>query len=269
MPKIGFGTWQLKPADCEFAVYEAIKAGYHLIDTAQAYKNEEAVGSAIKKVIEEGIVSRKELIVATKVDVFNLRYKKAKKTTYESLRRLQLEYVDLLYVHWPFMTYSPKSTLKAFQELYNEGITRTICVSNFPIKRLKEAERYLKIPIFANQVECHPLLQQDVLSKYLQENNIHLVAYSPLGRGRVFSITEILEIAEKHNSTPAQVALAWSIRKGFIPIPKATSKEHILDNLQALNIELDEDDMLKIKSIEKRIGSVRLLNPPLVHPKWD
>ncbi|MHA1340191.1 MAG: aldo/keto reductase [Promethearchaeota archaeon] len=267
LPKIGLGTWKLKPEQAEFSVKKAIEIGYRFIDTAQAYKNEQGVGNGLRYAFENLGVKREDVVVATKIFVFNYKPKKVFKTFSKSLKKLQLDYVDILYVHWPafFFGYNHKKTLGAFSKLVDEGKVKFIGVSNFTEKLINEAIEACDKPIFANQVEHHPLLQQWDLLKFLKEKGIYMISYSPLAHGKVFQIKEILDIAKKHNVSVAQVSLAWVMAVGGIPIPKATSEEHIRDNFKALDLKLDNEDMEKIKSIKIQ---KRLLNPPIIRPKW-
>jgi 2,5-diketo-D-gluconate reductase B len=265
LPDIGFGTWQLKGEDCRKGVLYAIDIGYRHIDTAQVYKNEEFVGQALS----ENTISRKELVIATKVFINNFKYKKVKSSTYESLKKLKLDYVDMLYIHWPAISYRlrAKSTLKAMSELVDEGKVKHICVSNFNPKSVEKAIKLCDKPITANQIECHPLLQQKELREYLSLKKMYLVAYSPLIRGNLGRVEVIKELAEKYKVSMAQVSLAWHISKNVVPIPKATSKEHIKDNYKSINLKLDISDIEKIDNIKME---KRMLNPPkfIMHPGW-
>ena len=265
LPKIGFGTWQLKADQCKEGVLKAIDIGYRHIDTAQIYKNEEFVGEAIS----ESTISRKDLIIATKIFISNYKPKKLKQSTYESLKKLNLDYVDMLYIHWPAITYRirAKSTLKAMSELVDEKKVKHICVSNFNPKLVDDAISLCDKPIAANQVECHPLLQQKVLREHLVNKNIYLVAYSPLIHGNLHKAEVLNRIATNYKVSTAQISLAWHISKGVIPIPKATSTEHIQDNFNSLNIQLEESD---VKLIDEIKGEKRMLNPPrfILYPKW-
>jgi 2,5-diketo-D-gluconate reductase B len=262
LPKIGFGTWQLKPDACKTAVLKAIECGYRFIDTAQFYFNEQGVGAALA----EKTIDRKELIIATKVWISNLSYKKVKSSFAVSLEKLQLDYADMLYIHWPAkFTYKPKKTLQAFSELVNEGKLKHVCVSNFSPKLVEEAIRVCTKPIAANQVECHPYLQQKEMLDFLTKKDIYLIAYSPLGRGLMEDIPEITQVAQKHHVSPAQVTLAWEITRGIVPIPKSTGEKHIQDNFNAQNLKLDDEDMNLINSIKTQ---KRMFNPPILAPKW-
>ncbi|MFB6115546.1 MAG: aldo/keto reductase [Candidatus Nanohalobium sp.] len=250
IPKLGLGTWQnSNPKECKNAVKTALNMGYGHIDTAQAYDNEEDVG----KGLEAADVDRDDFFLASKVWINNLSAEKVKSSTEESLEKLGVDSVDLMYVHWPSGEYSPEETLGAFKDLVEEGKIDNIGISNFEPEQVDEAMEIAGEHIIANQVEMHPLLQQEELLEKCREHDITLVAYSPLARGKVFEIPEIREIAEKHDASPAQVSLAWLMQKdGVVAIPKATSEEHIEDNYKALDLELDEEDVEKIDGLERR-----------------
>ncbi|WP_368276167.1 aldo/keto reductase [Halorussus marinus] len=250
MPRLGLGTWQNTEGDqCAESVRTALEAGYRHIDTAQAYDNEESVGEGIAA----ADVDREDVFLATKIWTSNLAHDDVLSTAEESLDKLGVDYVDLLYVHWPANEYDPEGTLSAFDQLYEEGLIENVGVSNFEPRHLDEAREILDAPVFANQVEMHPLLPQDELVEYGREHDVNLVAYSPLARGEVFDVPEIQDIAEKHDASPAQVSLAWLLqRDGVAAIPKATSEEHILDNWGARDLDLDDEDVAKIESIDTR-----------------
>jgi 2,5-diketo-D-gluconate reductase B len=248
MPMLGLGTWQNDdPAECEAAVETALEAGYRHIDTAQAYHNEESVGRGIAA----ADVPREDVFLATKVWIDNLAYDDVIATAEESLDRLGVDYVDLLYVHWPSREYDPEGTLRAFDELVDEGKVERIGVSNFEPEHIDEAIERTDAPIFANQVELHPLLPQEELREHCAERDVEVVAYSPLARGEVFNVPELQEIAEKHDVSEAQVSLAWLREKGVTAIPKATSEVHIRDNWASLGLDLDDEDVAKIDAIER------------------
>lgn len=264
LPRIGLGTWQLKPKDCVKSVLKAIEIGYRFIDTAQMYRNEQAVGQAVA----ESTIDRSELIIATKLAIWNLRPGAVKSSTHASLRRLQLDYVDLLYIHWPMpIFYRPKKTLPAMSQLVDGSKIRYIGVSNFTPKLLDGALAACDKPIVANQVEHHPWLQQRVLRDYLKQHDMYLVAYSPLTHGKKMKKkeTELKPIAEKHHCSEAQVALAWIMQHDAIPIPKSTSEAHLRDNFEALNLTLDEEDIARIDGIQVQ---KRVVNMPILGPKW-
>ena len=266
LPKIGLGTWVLKPYEARYSTIQAIKMGYRFIDTAQSYKNEAGVGDGLNEVFETGIAKREEVIVATKVFPMSVRPKRAVRSTYKSLNRLQLDYIDIMYIHYPafVLGYSHEKTLGALGVLVDEGIIKHIGVSNFTPTMITEAHEVFDKKIYANQIEHHPYLQQPEVLEYHKKNNIKQVSYSPLGRAHVLKDPIITEIAEKNKISTAQVCLAWIISKGAYPIPKATSLEHLTNNFKALNIKLPEEDLKKIDTLDK---NRRYVHPPVVAPK--
>jgi len=269
LPKIGLGTWMLKPKAAKYSTIEGIKMGYRFIDTAQAYRNEKAVGEGIDEAINSGIVKREELIVATKVFPASIRPKAARRAIYKSQKKLKLDYIDLMYVHYPafVLGYSHRRTLGVFSELVDEGIVNHIGVSNFTIKMMEDAIESCDKPIFANQIEHHPYLQQKELMEFLKQKNIALISYSPLGRGYVLDNLLIKNIAEKNKISTAQVCLSWLMSKGAYPIPKASSIEHLKENFAASELTLSQEDILQI---DKMTINHRYVHPPFVSPKeWS
>ena len=250
LPRLGFGTYDLEdPEECTESVERAIDVGYRHVDTAQGYGNEAFVGDAI----ESASADREELFVATKLSTANLAYEDVLESTEASREKLGVETIDLLYVHWPLNTYDPEETLPAVDELRDRGTIEHVGLSNFRIDQLEEARLELDAPIFAHQVECHPLLPQERLREFAEDEGHHLVAYSPIAKGEVFEVPEINDVAERHDATPAQVALAWAIEKGLYPIPKARGA-HIAENYRALSLaeELESGDIEKIDALEDR-----------------
>jgi diketogulonate reductase-like aldo/keto reductase len=263
MPMLGLGTWQNDDHDqCADSVQTALEMGYRHIDTAQMYRNEDAVGDGIAA----ANVDREEVFLATKIVPSKLSYDNVIASTRDSLDRLGVDYLDLLYVHWPANEYDPEETLSAFEQLYNENTIRSIGVSNFEPEHLDRALDAIDAPIFANQVEMHPLLPQEELREYAKDNDIELVAYSPLARGKVLNEPTIGDIAEKHGVSGAQVSLAWLREKGVAAIPKATGEDHLRDNWESLALELDDEDIRKID----RIDTVdRQIHPDFAPNAWD
>jgi len=248
MPMLGLGTWENEDPDaCAESVETALEMGYRHIDTAQIYGNEESVGEGIAA----ADVDREEIFLATKVWIDDLDHEGVIETTDESLDRLGVDSVDLMYVHWPSRTYDAEETLAAFNELHADGKIDRIGVSNFEPDQLREAIEISDAPIVANQVECHPLLQQEELRAVCDEEGVELVAYSPLARGDVFDVQELQEIAGDHDASPAQVSLAWLRQQGITAIPKATSEAHIRDNWQSLSLTLSDAEIERIESIEQ------------------
>ncbi|MFB6195098.1 MAG: aldo/keto reductase [Haloplanus sp.] len=255
MPMLGLGTWQnTDPEACADAVATALELGYRHVDTAQAYDNEAAVGDGLAR----ADVPRDDVFLATKVWIDRLDYDDVLSSARESLDRLGVDYLDLLYVHWPAGAYDPTDTLAAFDHLHDEGLIERIGVSNFQPEQVTTAIEATEAPIFANQIECHPLLPRDDLRAHCTEHDVEVVAYSPLARGKVFDVPELARIAEKHGVSEAQVSLAWLRRKGVTAIPKATSEAHLRDNLASRSLELDDDDLATIDGIDRR---ERLIDP--------
>jgi 2,5-diketo-D-gluconate reductase B len=249
MPALGLGTWQNDaPEQCTKSVETALEAGYRHVDTAQAYGNEEAVGEGI----ERADVDREDVFLATKVWIDNLASDDVLETVEESLDRLGVDRVDLLYVHWPARAYDPEETLAAFDEIHDDGKIDRVGVSNFEPDQVDEAMDVLDAPLFANQVELHPFLPQAELRKHCADRDVEVVAYSPLARGEVFGDPTMSGVAEKHGVSEAQVSLAWLREKGVTAIPKATSPEHVRDNWASLDLDLDPEDVERIDAIDRR-----------------
>ncbi len=244
----GLGTWENRdPTECREAVRDALELGYRHIDTAQLYENEAAVGEGIAA----ADVDREDVFLATKVGTDNLAYEDVLASTEESLAKLGTDHVDLLYVHWPINTYDAEATLAAFQELYDEGSILNVGVSNFGERHLAEATEILDAPIFANQVECNPYLQQETLRSHARDNDYWFVAYSPLARGAVLGDPVLLDIAEKHDATVPQVTLAWLLSlETVVPIPKARG-DHVAENWAARDIDLDAEDIDRIADLDR------------------
>jgi 2,5-diketo-D-gluconate reductase B len=257
MPMLGLGTYQMEEYDqCYESVKSALRMGYRHVDTAEGYHNEAAVGDAIA----DADVDREDLFVATKVSPDDLDYDHVLTSTEESLDQLGLDYVDLLYVHWPTGEYEATDTLQAFAELREEGVIDEIGVSNFTVDLLEEAVEVSEEPIFANQVEMHPLLPQTELQQFCAQDDVdvELIAYAPIARGEVTDVDELQQIADEHDATPFQVSLAWCREKGATAIPKATSWDHLQENWLSLGIELDEEDVERIDDIDRH---ERLVDP--------
>jgi diketogulonate reductase-like aldo/keto reductase len=263
MPMLGLGTWQNDDAaQCAESVATALESGYRHVDTAQIYENEEGVGEGLA----QAGVDREDVFLATKVWIDQLAPEDVRESTRESLEKLGTDYVDLLYVHWPAREYDAEATLGAFADLRDEGVVERIGVSNFEPEHLDRATEVLGEAPFANQVEMHPLLQQEELREYADANDVELVAYSPLARGDVFDVPELTDIAEKHDASEAQVSLAWLREQDVTAIPKATGEEHIRDNWGSLDLELDDDDLTRIADIEQ---TDRKVDPDFGPDAWD
>ncbi|MEF8778785.1 MAG: aldo/keto reductase [Natronomonas sp.] len=262
MPGLGLGTWQNDdPTECERSVRTALELGYRHVDTAQAYGNEAAVGRGIAA----ADIDREDVFLATKLWIDNLSYDRVFESTAESLDRLGTDYLDLLYVHWPAGDYDPEETLAALEELHEDGLIERIGVSNFEPSHIETAQAVLDTPIFANQIEVHPHLQQRRLREFCAEEDIEVVAYSPLARGRVFEIETLSEIATRHDVSEAQVSLAWLRQHGLTAIPKATGSEHIRDNWDSLGLKLSDAEIDRIDQIDEHR---RFVDPGFAPDAW-
>lgn len=263
LPSPGLGTMGNENPD---TIAEAIDIGYRHIDTAQKYGNEAELGEGIAR----AQVSRDNLFLATKVAEDSFAHDDVLRTTSESLNGLKVDTIDLLYVHWPAQSdrsnrYDAEETLAAFNELQEKGVIRHVGAANFSVELLAEARQYLDEPVFANQVEMHPLLQQEELVAYAQEHNMYLVAYCPLMRGGIGDVPELREIAAKHGVSPAQVSLTWIMSKDqVVPIPMSGGV-HLRENFEAGNLELDAADLAKIDEIERE---ERVVDPPKGPWNW-
>ena len=252
MPILGFGVYQISDTEeCERSVYEAIRAGYRLIDTAAAYQNEEAVGKAIEK----SGVPREEIFVTTKLWIQDTGYESTKKAFERSLKRLQLDYLDLYLIHQPYG--DVYGSWRAMEELYREGKIRAIGVSNFQPDRLMDLIVYNEVVPAINQIETHPFNQQIETQKFLQENNVQIESWGPFAEGKnnIFTNELLLSIAEKYKKTVAQVILRWLTQRGVVVIPKSVRKERIVENFNIFDFELSPEDMNAIISLDTKVSS--------------
>lgn len=252
MPQLGLGTWQLTGKTCFNAVKAALALGYNHIDTAEIYGNQNEIGKAI-----EG-AERERLFITSKVWRDNLSYDDAIDSCKSTLKELGIPYLDLLLIHWPNRSIPVKETLDALAELVKQRKVKSIGVSNFTIRHLKEAIEVSKIPISVNQVEFHPYLYQRELLEFCKKNGVILTAYSPLAQGKIFGDTIIASVAKKNNKTPAQVCLSWAMQKGAIVIPKASSEVHLQENLGALGWTLSADAEKELDTLH---SNYRVVNP--------
>jgi len=253
IPSPGLGTSGMTGTECRQAVERALDVGYRHVDTAQMYDNERAVGEAIAA----ASVPRDAVFLASKVHPDNLAPDDVIETTRESLERLGVDRLDLLYVHWPIRAYDPEETLDALERAQHEGLTRAVAVSNFTPALLRAAVDRLSVPVVANQFECHPLLQQRDLRATCEELDVTPVAYSPVLQGGADDVAELREVAERHDATPAQVAIAWLVSEGAVPIPKGTG-DHVAENWAARELSLTDEDRALIDEIDRER---RLVDP--------
>lgn len=249
MPILGFGVFQVKDlAECERSVVDAIETGYRLIDTAQSYENEEAVGSAIKK---SGI-AREDLFITTKVWIQSKGYEGVKKAFENSLRKLQTGYIDLYLIHQPMG--DVYGQWRAMQELYKEGKIRAIGVSNFHPDRLIDLIVHNEVVPAVNQVETHPFQQQIAAQDFLQSNGVQIESWGPFAEGKnnIFQNELLASIGMKYNKTIAQVILRWLTQRGVVAIPKSVRKERMEENFNSLDFELSAEDMEAIKTLDTK-----------------
>ncbi|MDE6497743.1 MAG: aldo/keto reductase [Muribaculaceae bacterium] len=246
MPQIGYGVYQVDPAGCERCVSDALKVGYRMIDTAQAYHNEEGVGAAIAK---SGI-SREEIFVVSKVWISHYGYEKAKASIDESLRKLGTRYIDLMLLHQPFC--DRYGAYRALEDAYKEGKLRAIGVSNFYPDHLIDLAANVEIPPMVNQVETHVFNQQNESRKFMDELGCRIMSWGPLAEGRNnFFTNPVLEsIGKKYGKSVAQVALRWLLQRGVIIIPKSVHIERMQQNLDIFDFTLSASDMAAIAGLD-------------------
>lgn len=264
IPTIGLGTYRLKGQDVIDSVAQALELGYRHIDTAQIYDNEQDVGRAIAA---SGI-ARDELFVTTKIWITNLAPRKLIPSLQESLRKLDLERVDMTLIHWP----SPQDKvpmeeyLPMLLEAREQGLTRHIGVSNFTIEHLGKAIDLVGAGnIATNQVEIHPFMHNRKVAEFAREQGVQLTAYMPLAVGKVMQDPVLRAIAQAHDATPAQVTLAWLLQLGYVVIPSSTRREHQQDNLRAAQLQLSQEDVAAISALER---NERIADPDFA-PTWD
>ncbi len=252
MPILGFGVFQIADqAECERSVADAIATGYRLIDTAQSYMNEEAVGKAIKS----SSVAREELFITTKLWIQSNGYEGAKKAFENSLRKLQLDYLDLYLIHQPFG--DVYGEWRAMEELHKEGKIRAIGVSNFHPDRLMDLIVNNEVVPAVNQVETHPFHQQHDAQQFMIDNKVQIESWGPFAEGKndIFNNELLKAIGEKYNKSIAQVILRWLTQRGVVAIPKSVRKERMAENLNSLDFELSADEMDKIKTLDTNASS--------------
>jgi 2,5-diketo-D-gluconate reductase A len=253
MPQFGLGVWQVSDKEAIPAIHQALAAGYRSIDTASAYDNEESVGEALRT----ASVPRSELFITTKLWNDSHGRDSAIHGLEHSLKRLKLDHVNLFLIHWPVPRLDKYvETWRAFIKLKQEGLTRSIGVSNFPIRHLQRLIEETGVVPAVNQVELHPLFQQSALRIYHSVRGIVTESWSPLGRGQLLKNPELLAIAEKHGKSVAQVILRWHIQSGLVVIPKSVTPQRIYENAAIFDFQLDTDDMARIIALDShhRIG---------------
>ncbi len=248
MPQLGYGVYQISKEDCERCVLDALKVGYRHIDTAQSYFNEEEVGNAI---IKSGI-PRSEIFLTTKVWIEHYGYEQTKKSVYESMQKLKVDYIDLVLLHQPFNDYY--GAWRALENLYADGKIRAIGISNFSPDRLVDLASFSRIKPMVNQVETHPFNQQIEAQKWMLKYGVQIEAWAPFGEGRggLFTNETIASIAQKYNKSVAQVILRWEIQRGIVVIPKSIHIERMKQNIEVFDFVLSDEDMKTMESLDKK-----------------
>ena len=259
MPTLGYGVFMVSPGECERCVSDALSVGYRLIDTAQAYQNEEGVGNAWRK---SGL-KREDLFLVTKVWISNAGEEKAAKSIDESLRKMQTEYIDLLLIHQAYGDVF--GTWRAMEKAYRDGKVRAIGVSNFQAGRFFDFAHYVDIKPMVNQLECNTLSQQTEIEPVLAEFGTKMMAWYPLGGQGTDGIVKselLATIGAKYNKTAAQVALRWITQRGIVAIPKSSHKERMVQNMDTFDFTLTDDDMAQISKMNQHDAGTRNFNDP-------
>ncbi len=252
MPWLGFGTYKIRDgSEVEQSVLWALETGYRSIDTAALYENEKGVGKAIR---QSGI-SRSDIFLTSKLWNSDQGYQQTIRAFNESLEKLGTDYLDLYLIHWPVVG-KYKESWHAMENLHKEGKIKAIGVSNFLVHHLQDLMSYASVVPAVDQVEFHPYLQQPDLQAFCRKNEIRLEAWSPIMKGRVAGIKELVEIGKKYDKTPAQVTLRWEQQKGIVIIPKSVHQERIIENARIFDFELTEEEIRTIDRLDKheRIG---------------
>jgi len=249
MPQLGMGVWKVNNTGASQAVEWALKHGYKAIDTAKQYGNETGVGKGLQKGFADNGLKREDIFLTTKIFNGDQGYQSTLDNFEGQLKRLQTDYVDLLLIHWPVNgTYL--DTWRALETIYKEGKARAIGVSNFNIARLKDILKHGSIKPAVNQMEFHPLCQEEDIKNYCDENDIYLEAWSPLGGGAVLGDPRLKKIADKYNKSVAQVILRWDLQRDIITIPKSVHEARIVQNADVYDFELSDDDVKEINGFD-------------------
>lgn len=248
MPILGFGVFQIEPEQCEQCVVDAIEAGYRLIDTAQAYYNEEAVGRATVRCS----VPREELFITTKVWVTEHSKERARASVEESMRKLQTDYLDLVLIHQPLGDYY--AAYRALEELYGEGWLRAIGISNFSAERMADLAAFANVIPAVNQVETHPFFQQEFLHGWMRRLGVQHEAWGPLAEHRVGELIDnplLRQIGMRYGKTAAQVVLRYNVERGIVAVPKSIRRERMAENIDIFDFELTPQEQAQIATLDE------------------
>ncbi len=256
MPMMGFGVFQVLEDQCEQVVLDAIETGYRLLDTASSYKNEKAVGNAVEKAINAGMVKREDLFISTKAYIQQMGYEKTVQAFYESLNHLGLDYLDLYLIHMPLGDYY--GAWRAMEDLYEAGKIRAIGVCNFDGARLMDLCYNARIRPMVNQIERHPHYQRTEELAIMKKFGIQTEGWAPFAEGLKGMFTEpvLQKIAQKHGKTVPQIILRWDIQQGIVIIPKSVHKNRMEENMEIWDFELDNDDMKQIEGLNQNMPSM-------------
>jgi diketogulonate reductase-like aldo/keto reductase len=264
IPKLGLGTWELSGDACASIVAAAIGTGYRLIDTAQGYDNEAAVGRGV----QESGIAREDLFITTKVHPDRMTRDTLLRSVEESLVKLDTPYIDLLLLHWPNPATPLEETILALNSAQNEGLARAIGLSNFTSSMLDRAAELSRVPLAAEQIEYHPYLRQSKMLGALRQRDMAIMAYCPIALGKVVSDPDIGAIARSHGRTPVQATLRWLVQQdGVVAIPRTSKPERLAENFHVFDFELSEEDMARMSALAR--PDSRLINEPQWVPEWD
>ena len=262
MPLLGYGVFLVPPQEAERCVTDALEVGYRLIDTAQAYYNEEGVGAAIAK----SSVKREDIFLVTKVWISNAGEEKAAQSIDESLRKLQTDYIDLLLIHQAYGDVF--GSWRAMEKAYKVGKVRSIGVSNFQAARFFDFAHYVDVKPMVNQLQCNPMIQQTGIEPLLAETDTKMMAWGPLGGQGVDGIVKselLASIGQKYGKSAAQVALRWLTQRGIVAIPKSSHKERMVQNLNIFDFTLTTEEMARIATMNQHdTGTVNFHDPQFV-----